>query len=117
MMCLTAFSSWILFRFRARMFPRAIRAAAMTLGLFSSLCVSCNADAAVKIAVSGQTVEVEVSPRSATYYSQYHLEYLIRKDGTVLTGPYIRQLGKVGKAYPVDSGDLHNGPDKRLGRR
>src|SRR5271168_4444786 len=21
------------------------------------------------------------------------------------------------KAYPVDSGDLHNGPDKRLGRR
>jgi hypothetical protein len=72
------------------------RAAAMTLGLFSSLCVCCNADAAVKIAVSGQTVEVEVSPRSATRYSQYHLEYLIRKDGTVLTGPYIRQLGKVG---------------------
>src|ERR1700689_958736 len=101
MMCLTAFSSWILFRFRARISRRAIgmgyfRAAAMTLGLFSSLCVCCNADAAVKIAVSGQTVEVEVSPRSATRYSQYHLEYLIRKDGTVLTGPYIRQLGKVG---------------------
>ena len=29
----------------------------------------------------------------------------------------VRRKRFVPKAYPVDSGDLHNGPDKRLGRR
>ena len=28
-----------------------------------------------------------------------------------------KEIGSRDKAYPVNSGDLHNGPDKRLGRR